>query len=97
MSTVWNKHADSVCCSGSIKISSQEETAVKLFPAEMASRRHRASLLGIGTICITMQCCLPRDPKEPDAQREQACSLARAGKARRHCCVGLGSRNERVP
>jgi len=31
------KNADSVCCSVSIKISSQEETAVKLFPAEKAS------------------------------------------------------------
>lgn len=35
----------------------------KVFAGREGFTRHRASLLGIGMICITMQCCLPWTPR----------------------------------
>ena len=63
LGTVWKEMQNGVCSGGSYKDINPRDSWKALFPAEVFTR-HSKILQGIGTICITICCCLSGDPKD---------------------------------
>ena len=63
LGTVWKEMQNGVCSGSSYKDINPRDSWKALFPAEVFTRRSKIPQ-GIGTICITICCCLSRDPKD---------------------------------